>query len=759
MDRCVNYGIVTSHCNTLGRRPLNDENILSVIRQWLAPQSVSSNDHVCQACWDLAQNPRALNQGRLLGHRNICLRCGRSLAARVSHALHTNSIRESRIYNVIKEWIIPRTIQATSHICHTCWVAADRASVHMTSGPSTSSRQDTLQIVDPQQPDLPNVSPNVGVSSNQPVPSIVLSEYMRAVETERRCFIEGCQRTERYRVPLTTRKMLFNEYKYYIPENNRLCDQHLVIEAWDFLDSLRSNYVQTFTERHIYDMMSLKEVESTSLLQFENIGEMEDHVVHIWTGLNKEQFNQMFAEVPELSEISKAAVALAAYLMKLRTGDSNERLASLLKVSRTTLEKWIYQVRELLTEHFVPRNLGLNHQNRQQLVQKNLAIPKALFGSFEGVDTPIAIFDGTYCYVEKSSNYLYQKKTYSLHKYRNLMKPFLIVCTDGYIIDVLGPYPATTSDADIMKKEFQHGRPLREYFQEGDAFILDRGFRDSISLLNQCGYRTYVPASLEEGETQLSTIEANKSRAVTICRWVVEVVNGRFKRDFKLLRQNYFNIASKSFMKDFEVAACLLNKFHPPIFDREDAQEIIQEIERYMNTENELASFIISNNYNRRRANFETITVHSDNLNDFPQLSESELILISLGTYQIKQARSYYGEHMRQNDGFVIEVCREVANSLLRELSASNTSWLLRGRILSRHISRKTYYIYILVDSSRRGREAIVQHYCNCIVGRRTVGCCAHIMSIIWYLSWARYRNIVPPAQFLDDILIIIEEE
>lgn len=55
-----------------------------------------------------------------------------------------------------------------------------------------------------------------------------------------------------------------------------------------------------------------------------------------------------------------------------------------------------------------------------------------------------------------------------------------------------------------------------------------------------------------------------------------------------------------------------------------------------MNIENQLANYIISNNYNRRRANFEIITVHNDNLNNFPQLSESELILISLGTYQIR---------------------------------------------------------------------------------------------------------------------------
>lgn len=85
-----------------------------------------------------------------------------------------------------------------------------------------------------------------------------------------------------------------------------------------------------------------------------------------------------------------------------------------------------------------------------------------------------------------------------------------MVCTDGHIIDVLGPYPATTSGAEIMKQEFSNDRPLREYFLKDDAFILDRGFRDSLPLLHECGYRTYVPASLEEGETQLSTLEANK---------------------------------------------------------------------------------------------------------------------------------------------------------------------------------------------------------------------------------------------------------
>lgn len=128
--------------------------------------------------------------------------------------------------------------------------------------------------------------------------------------------------------------------------------------------------------------------------------------------------------------------------------------------------------------------------------------------------------------------------------------------------------------------------------------------------------------------------------------------------------------------------------------------------------------------------------MENGNLNDFPQLTYSELIKISLGIYQIKQAKSYSGEHIRQDGRYEIEVCRETDSNLLKELSISNnSSWLLRGRIKSRHVSSKTYFTYMLLDSSLNGREAIKQYYCNCLVRKRIVGCCCHVMSIIWYLS------------------------
>lgn len=56
-------------------------------------------------------------------------------------------------------------------------------------------------------------------------------------------------------------------------------------------------------------------------------------------------------------------------------------------------------------------------------------------------------------------------------------------------------------------------------------------------------------------------------------------------------------------------------------------------------------------------------------------------------------------------------------------------------------------------------RHALAGYCCNCLVGRRTVGCCAHIMSVVWFLSWARHRvEVEPPASFLDDILLVRDD-
>ena len=46
---------------------------------------------------------------------------------------------------------------------------------------------------------------------------------------------------------------------------------------------------------------------------------------------------------------------------------------------------------------------------------------------------------------------------------------------------------------------------------------------------------TKTPLFIESGETQLGTLEANQSRFVTKCRWVLEVINSHLKTSFRAI--------------------------------------------------------------------------------------------------------------------------------------------------------------------------------------------------------------------------------
>lgn len=360
----------------------------------------------------------------------------------------------------------------------------------------------------------------------------------------------------------------------------------------------------------------------------------------------------------------------------------------------------------------------------------------------------LIICDGTYIYIHKSANFLFQRQSYSLHKFQNLLKPFLIVCTDGYIIDVKGPYAATKTDANIMSSIMNNNEnPIHILLEPNDVFILDRGFRDSLGDIEAFGYEYHVPPTKDRAESQLTTEQANESRMVTICRWVVEVVNGRFKRDFKLLRQKYFNKALRHMFNDFKIAAAILNHFHEPIADNQYADRIVEEIRLKLDTPNVLYNYVERKRLNQRRADF--VRLEANDV-EFPIYTEEQVILLALGTYQIKLARSYCSEHL-QNGIYTIEIYRQNALEDLPDYGINEDSSLMRGRIQSRHIRARTYYCYILINNNN---NTISQYYCICLTGRRTVGTCAHIVSIVWYLGYARHEGFVAPALFLNDVLL-----
>lgn len=113
---------------------------------------------------------------------------------------------------------------------------------------------------------------------------------------------------------------------------------------------------------------------------------------------------------------------------------------------------------------------------------------------------------------------------------------------------------------------------------------------------------------------------------------------------------------------------------------------------------------------------------------DFPELSFDDLCLLFLGTYKIKLARGYVEEHCDQDGDFIVEL-------------DGNYDDILRCTIRSRHSNATKYKSWIQYSLSG---DPIVAWYCTCPTGAVTIGACSHIVSIVWYLSYARYHHFEP---------------
>jgi hypothetical protein len=68
-----------------------------------------------------------------------------------------------------------------------------------------------------------------------------------------------------------------------------------------------------------------------------------------------------------------------------------------------------------------------------------------------------------------------------------------------------------------------------------------------------------------------------------------------------------------------------------------------------------------------------------------------------------------------------------------------NAERVIHIRLQSRHSSATKYHTYVKFDPEQRiAWEKIVAWYCTCSCGARTMGCCAHVTTTIWWLSVGR---------------------
>ena len=79
------------------------------------------------------------------------------------------------------------------------------------------------------------------------------------------------------------------------------------------------------------------------------------------------------------------------------------------------------------------------------------------------------------------------------------------------------------------------------------------------------------------------------------------------------------------------------------------------------------------------------------------------------------------------------------------------------AQIQSRHKGRIKYKCYVKYVPLANVPSGIEFWYCNCLSRNRTVGCCSHISSLIYYFSCGKYLDSIPdPAGELSNFFTTV---
>lgn len=471
------------------------------------------------------------------------------------------------------------------------------------------------------------------------------------------------------------------------------------------------------------------------------------------TGLTSDQFNDLKQQLPSLRQSYSTQKgfddALYTYLMKMRTALPNEDIAKYLGVTVATIYRRFKKVREAFEKDFISKHINFARR-RDDLSSHNTEMCRILHCNNNN-NIAAVICDGTYIFTHKSTNYEFQKLSYTSQKKRNFVKVMMIVGPDGMIFNALGPYPANHNDAKILQTIFETSG-MFDNLRRGDVFILDRGFRDVAKFIEEKGMVVKMPNFVQKNtKGQLTTKEANESRLVTAVRFVVETRNGHMKTIWKVFEHSWGIIPLAHMMTDFTICAALINRYFPTFESNAGiAEEIANRMLENMNVPNILSQITAKQNFQNKFRTFQLFEDYSE----LPSLNETDLYRISLGPYQIKNAASYVQFHCKQNDGnfVVFKVPDDVCAEFCGQFENGNRSLiLLMARMKSRYTSNKKHDVFVLIDCNRIGEEAVVAYCCECYNGLRTVGCCSHVMCLIWFSLYVKSNDLAhKPAAHLD---------
>lgn len=566
------------------------------------------------------------------------------------------------------------------------------------------------------------------------------------------------------RLSLKCRVNIFICKNIYAPESARACIQHLdenefilrpLLEGLEFINrpyKIKGPQMYAF-------LQELRTASDYKRWEFHSENSFSDEEFKSMSPVDKQQFQNLFTYCDVVGSRHISKKDLLAFLCKMKQGLSDDFLKVIFNYStRQNASLAISKVRSSLMVRFVPENIGLIAINRQQFIERHVTpFANRLYNPNPEQPKAIVYVDGTYCEIQKSKNFQVLRQSYCVHKGHHLIKPALIVGPNGYILTIQGPYFSDTrnNDAAMLRNEYQRDTEMiRNWFQENDIFVVDRGYRDAIPMLRQLGIDHRIPSNVRAGELQLSVEEANTNRLITKTRWIVEARNGHFKSIFNFFSEVISVHHAVHLGEFYKICGAIINKYHDPVVMRgADIAQAENLLER-SREENRLKVTVENENLLRRHGRF--VSLENNHIPDFPRLTLEYLRDLTVGTYQLKLAPSYIQDttQRERNDDLQIDVANQLANTI-------------RLRIWSRFQNRVKHQIWI-----EYGHE-IIGYYCTCKSGARTVGTCSHVASVLWFLGYSRFENNIkyPSPKLLehiadaanrhnnhhDDIFVIIE--
>ncbi|XP_045778715.1 uncharacterized protein LOC123876478 [Maniola jurtina] len=349
---CLACGVSTLRALTAPVHAHSEER--NVILRWVSPHLVPHLERVCRACRMAA---------RRIVQRHSQQDANRAVAIQAVHAPEPEAIQAPEPEAILApepEAILapePEAVQASEpEAVHAPEPEAIQAAepeaaqapepeAAQASEPEVEQPREPEAVRAPEPPPLPQH--DLFQPQRRQEPTYTSGKYKRVASTTRHCLFPDCRNVERYLVPRIMKENILSRHRIYIPPCARVCSLHLNCEHWDQLHAGRTD----FTNSQMDDMLDMLEKISLNKIDFSNIHSIPPNLCHYWLGLNATQFYKLLNSISRLYEqVPDASVALSIYLIKLRTGDSNERLAGLFDMPRSTLERNMNKARDVVTE-------------------------------------------------------------------------------------------------------------------------------------------------------------------------------------------------------------------------------------------------------------------------------------------------------------------------------------------------------------------------------------------------------------------------